>query len=326
MIRSFIFSQGKLVSQDVGIDVLRLVLYDEGVHLWVDVENPTDEENKTILEGVFSFHPLAIEDCIAVSERPKADDYQDYVFMVIHAVDYHHSMHEFCTTEMNLFIGKNFLVTVHKDPLRSVSLTIERVIKNAPLVARAPDRLTYHLLDALLENYGPALDELSTEIAELESSVLRNPSMDVLNSVLKLKTEVQRLRQIISPQREVIARLAHGEFKVVRAHLLPYYRDLLDQLSRIYDLSENYKDSLMNILQVHLNLQQMQVNHVIKVLTVLATLSMPILIITSYYGMNIQHMPNTGWPDWKWAYAFIWGITALCTGTIFWLLKRKKWM
>jgi magnesium transporter len=156
--------------------------------------------------------------------------------------------------------------------------------------------------------------------------VVSNPSMDVLNSVLKLKTEVQRARQIISPQREVIARLAHGEFKVVRAHLLPYYRDLLDQLSRIYDLSESYHDSLMNILQVHLNLQQMQVNHVIKVLTVLATLSMPILIITSYYGMNIRHMPNTEWPNWKWAYTFIWGVTAVSTAIIYWLLKRKKWM
>jgi magnesium transporter len=325
MIRSFVFSQGKLASQDVGTDVLRLFLYDEGVQIWVDVEKPTEEENRTILEGVFNFHPLAIEDCVNVSERPKADDYQDYIFMVVHAVDYRHSVHEFCTTELNIFIGKNFLVTVHEDPLRSVTTMIDRVIKNAPLVARAPDRLTYNLLDALLENYDPALDDLSAEIAELESRVVSNPSMNILNSVLKLKTEVQRLRQIISPQREVIARLAHGEFKIVRAHLLPYYRDLLDHLSRIYDLAETYHDSLMNILQVHLNLQQMQVNHVIKVLTVLATLSMPILIITSYYGMNIQHMPNTTWPDWRWAYAYIWGVTALSTGVIYWLLKHKKW-
>jgi len=325
MIRSFVFSQGKLVSQDVGMDVLRLVLYDEGVQIWVDAENPTAEENKMLLEGVFNFHPLAIEDCIAVSERPKVDDYENYIFMVIHAVNYMQTSHEFRTTELNMFIGKNFLVTVHDEPVKSVSTTIDRVIKNAPLIARAPDRLTYNLLDALLENYQPALEELSGEIAALESSVMSNPSADILNNVLKLRSEVQRLRQIIAPQREVIARLAHGEFKIVRTHLLPYYRDLLDHLSRISDSADNYRDSLMNILQVHLNLQQMQVNRVIKILTVLATLSMPLLIVTSWYGMNVQHMPNTGWPDWKYSYMAILGGTALWTALLYLYLRRKGW-
>lgn len=325
MIRSFVFSQGKLVSQDVGMDVLRLVLYDEGVQIWVDAEKPTDEENKMLLEGVFNFHPLAIEDCIAVSERPKADDYENYIFMVIHAVNYLQTTHEFRTTELNMFIGKNFLVTVHNDPVKSVTTTIERVIKNAPLIARAPDRLTYNLLDALLENYQPALEDLGAEIAELESSVMENPSADILNSVLKLKSEVQHVRQIIAPQREVIARLAHGEFKIVRTHLLPYYRDLLDNLSRISDAADNYRDSLMNILQVHLNLQQMQVNRVIKILTVLATLSMPILIVTSFYGMNVRHMPNTEWPNWEYAYLMIIGGTVLWTALLYLYLKKKGW-
>ena len=160
MIRSFVFSQGKLVSQDVGMDVLRLVLYDEGVQIWVDAENPTPEENKMLLEGIFNFHPLAIEDCIAVSERPKVDDYENYIFMVIHAVNYMQTSHEFRTTELNMFIGKNFLVTVHDEPVKSVTTTIDRVIKNAPLIARAPDRLTYNLLDALLEKKEKELMEV----------------------------------------------------------------------------------------------------------------------------------------------------------------------
>ncbi len=325
MVRSFIFSQGKLVSQDVGLDVLRLVLYDEGVQLWVDAENPTDEESKILLEGVFNFHPLAIEDCIAVSERPKVDDYDNYIFMVIHAVDYRQSSHVFQTTELNLFVGKNFLVTVHRDAMKSVNMTVERVIKNAPLIARAPDRLTYNLLNALLENYQPALEDLAVEIGDLEGKVVSNPSMDVLSSVLTLKTEVQHLRQIIGPQREVISRLAHGEFKIVRTHLLPYYRDLQDRLARINDMADNYRDSLMNILQVHLNLQQMQINQVIKVLTVLATLSMPILIVTSFYGMNIKHMPNVEWPSWPIAYSMIIGGTIAWTALLYAYLKRKGW-
>lgn len=326
MIRSFIFSQGKLVSQDVGMDVLRLVLYDEGVHIWVDMENPSDEENKSVLEGLFNFHPLAIEDCIAVTERPKVDDYGDYIFMVVHAVDYRNASHKFCTTELNMFIGKNFLVTVHNEPVKSVQTTIDRVQKNAPLIAKAPDRLTYNLLNALLDNYEPALEELSSEITALEGRMLSNPSVDALSALQELKEEVQHLRQILSPQREVIGRLAHGEFKVVRAHLLPYYRDLSDHLSRISDRAESYRESLVSVFQLHLNLQQMQVNRVIKVLTVLATLSMPALLITSFYGMNINHIPNTEGPSWGWDYLAVFGITVFFTALVYGLLKNRKWM
>lgn len=326
MIRSFVFSQGKLVGQDPGLDFLKVMAVDDDAQIWVDLDQATPEENKALLEGVFNFHPLAIEDCVSPSEQPKVDEYDGYVFMVIHAVDYSHSQHQFETTELNLFIGKNFLVTYHDKPLRSVQSTIDRVLKNSTAVARAPDRLTYTLLDFLLDNYEPALDDLSAEFSDLDQAMMKNNAGDVLEQIMALKNEVRRVRIIIAPQREVIARIARGEFKIIRAHLLPYYRDLLDRLNRIHDLAESYRESLNETLQVHLNLQQMQINRVIKVLTVLATLSMPILIITSYYGMNIHHMPNTDWPSWQYAYAYIWGLTALITGGIYVVLKKKDWL
>ena len=163
MIRSFVFSQsqGRLISQDLALDVLSVVLQDEGVQFWVDVGEASDEEAKSILEGIFHFHPLAIEDCLTPSDRSKADEYEGYVFMVIHAVEYSPDKHEFLTKELNMFIGRNFLVTVHKGPLRCANATIERVLKNAPAVARAPDRMTYTLLDFLLDEYSPALEQLS---------------------------------------------------------------------------------------------------------------------------------------------------------------------
>lgn len=309
------------------MDVLRVVLYDEDVQIWVDADNPSPEETKALLEGVFNFHPLAIEDCVAVSERPKIDDYENYLFMVIHAVDYQQAKHVFQTTELNLFIGKNFLVTFHVDPLKSISSTIDRVQKNAPVVARAPDRLTYHILDALLENYQPALDELAVEIADLEGEVLSPHASHVLGGIITLKREVQRLRQIVAPQREVLARISHGEFKIVNTKLLPYFRDLHDHLGRISDMADNYRDSLTNTLQVHLNLQQMQINRVIKVLTIMATLSMPLLLISSFYGMNLNHFPpmgEAGWP-WTWAYGWVFGINAVFIVILYLLMRRKGW-
>jgi magnesium transporter len=326
MIRSFVFSQGKLAGQDLTLDMLRLFLFDEDAQLWVDLEQATPDEAKGVLEGVFSFHALSIEDCVKVTDLSKVEEYEGYVFMVLHAVDFLSAAHEFRTNELNLFIGKNFLVTYHDKPLRSVTATIERVQKNAVAVARAPDRLTHTLIDFLLDNYEPALVDLSRDFDELENLMFTSPTADVLGRVRHLRTEVQRLRQIVAPMREVLARLARGEFKMVRAHMLPYYRDLLDRAVRISDRSNLYRDELTDTLQVHLNLQQMEINKVIKVLTVLATLSLPLLVITSFYGMNIQHMPNTEWPDWKHAYGFIFGITIVSTAVIYWFLRRMKWL
>lgn len=323
MIRSFVFSQGKLAGQDLGLDFLKLLLVDEDAQIWVDIEQATPEETKSLLEGVFNFHPLAIEDCISPSEQPKIDEYEGYIFLVIHAVDYSHSEHQFQTSELNMFIGRNLLVTYHDRPLRSITSTIERVLKNSAAVARAPDRLTYTILDFLLDNYDPAMEDLSAEFAELDSVMLEKPGEDVLAQIIHLKNEVRRLRVIMAPQRDVIARIVRGEFKVVRAHLLPYYRDLLDRLNRIHDLAENYRDSLNETMQVHLNLQQMQINRVIKVLTVLATLSLPLVAITSYYGMNFEHLPEL---QTRYPHAFVFGITAVVTGLIYFLLKLKKWL
>ena len=135
MIRSFVFSDGKLVSQDLAIEALRLVRADKGLILWIDLDNPTDEEIKTILEGVFEFHPLAIEDCVTPSSLPKIEDYEDYLFLVMHAVDFSREQ-KFTTAELDLFIGKDYLVTFHRTPLKSVAGAIDRVTKSTGVIAR----------------------------------------------------------------------------------------------------------------------------------------------------------------------------------------------
>lgn len=322
MIKSFVFNQtqGRLISEDMNLDLLKIVLQDDGVQFWVDVSECPDEEAKAVLDGMFHFHPLAIEDCLTPSDRAKIEEYDGYLFLVIHSVEY--AGGEFKLSELDMFIGRNFLVTYHRNAQRCVSATIDRVHKNAPAVARAPDRLTYTILDLLLESYAPALEELSREISNLEKSMLASPANNILTDVMKLKGDAQGLRQIVWPQRETIARLAHGEFKLVRAHMLPYYRDLLDQLVKISSLAEYARDSLTNVLQIHLNIQQMQVNHIIKVLTVLATLGMPALIVTSYYGMNIYHWPNVDDPHgWIW----VTGFTFFSTLLLYVFLKRRGW-
>lgn len=323
MIRSFVFSQGKLVSQDVGLDLLRSFLFDDDVQVWVDLAMPTDEEARQVLDATFQFHPLAIEDCMTESEQPKIDEYDGYLFLVIHGVNFSAETHEFRTVELNLFIGRNYLVTCHRAPMRSINSTVDRITKNPGAVAKASDRLAYTILDFLLDHYEPSLADLSADIAALEHSMLNDGGKDIFSELQHLKKEVQRVRQIAGPQREVIGRISRGEFKLIRAHLLPYYRDLQDRLVRIAERTDIYRDALNGIIQMNLNLQQNNMNKVIKVLTVITVLATPIQVITSFYGMNFAHMPELQVP---YAHLFVFGTTAIITVMIYVILKWRRWL
>jgi magnesium transporter len=331
MIRSLVFTtQGRLHSKDIEMFLMPTLLNDTNLFLWVDLEHPTAEEAKYVLEDVFHFHPLSIEDCVMASPSPKVEEYQPkeddkftpYLFMVIHAVDYSRKDGVFATSELNFFLGKNFLVTYHELPLRSVSTTEEQAVRSTVHIARAPDRVAYTLLDSIVDNYKPALDELSLEIAELEQQALQHPSKETLNKIIMVKKEVLHLRQIIGPQREVLARFARGEFKLIRAHIVPYYRDVYDALFQISELTQNYADSLTGILQVYLNMSSNQTSEVVKLLTMITVITTPLMMVGTWYGMNFKNLPEV---DWRYGYFAAGTITFLSTLATYWYFKRKKW-
>ena len=331
MLRSFAFTtQGRLHSKDLEIFLMPTLLADTNLFLWVDLENPTDEETKAVLEEVFHFHPLSIEDCVAVSPSPKVEEYvpkeedrfAPYLFIVIHAVDYSRKDGVFATSELNFFLGKNFLVTYHAAPIRSVQATEELCLRGNVSMARAPDRMAHTLLDSIVENYKPALDELSLEIAELETEAFQVPGRRTLNRILQIKKEVLHLRQIIGPQREILARFAHGEFKLIRAHLVPYFRDVYDHLFQISELAQNYMDSLTGLLQVYLNMSSNQTGEVVKLLTMITVITTPLMMVGTWYGMNFKNMPEL---DWHYGYPFAGLVTLLSTGATYYYFKKRGW-
>lgn len=331
MIRSFAFTtQGKLHSKNIELFLMPTLLADTNLFLWVDLEKPTTEEAKLVLEDIFHFHPLSIEDCVQVSSSPKVEEYTPkeedkfapYLFMVIHAVDYSRKDGVFATSELNFFLGRSFLVTYHEVPLRSVQVTEERCLKGTVHIARAPDRVAHTLLDGIMENYKPALDELALEIGEIEQRVLQEPSPGILNQVIQVKKEVLHLRQIIGPQREVLARFAAGEFKLIRPHLVPYYRDVYDGLFRISEVAQNYADSLTGLLHVYLSMSSNQTGEVVKLLTLITVITTPLVIVGTWYGMNFPGMPEL---HWQFGYELAMGITIVATALTWWWFKKKKW-
>jgi magnesium transporter len=331
MIRSLAFTtKGTLHSRDIDVFLMPTLLADTNLFLWIDLEAPTKEEVHTILERVFHFHPLSIEDCVAVSSSPKVEEYTPkeddfftpYLFLVIHAVDYSRQDGKFATSELDFFLGKNFLVTYHEKPLRGVMHVEDRCIHGTMQIARAPDRVAHSLLDSLVDGYKPALDELSMEIGELEQLALQKPDKHTLNKILQIKKEVMHLRQIIGPQREVLARFAQGEFKIIRPKMVPYFRDVYDALFHIGEMAQGYTDSLTGILQVYLNMSSNQTGEVVKLLTLITVITTPLMMIGTWYGMNFKDMPEL---DYAHAYPIAFGFMLASTLATYLYFKKKKW-
>lgn len=323
MIQSFVFSEGKLVGRDLEVEALRLVRADKGLVLWVDLTNPSEEEIKTILDGVFQFHPLAIEDCVTPNSLPKLEDYEDYLFLVTHAVDFTRT-EKFNTTELDLFLGKDYLVSFHRTPLKSVQGAIDRCIKATGVIARGPDRLAHMVLDLLVDNYQPIMDELHAELEEIEETVLAtNVNKNLIPGLLQVKSEISHLRQIIRPQRELVNRLAHGDSKLIRGLMLPYFRDLRDNLIRIDETAATYADQALISFDLFLSKSDFQANEGIKALTALTALTLPATLIGTWYGMNFEHMPELKSP---YGYPAALIATIALTWIIWRWCKRRQWI
>lgn len=320
MIHSFIFSDGKLAGRDLELEALRLVRADKGLYLWIDLDHPTDEEIRDVLEGIFKFHPLAIEDCVTPSSLPKVEDYEDYLFLVAHAVDFTRR-EEFHTSELNLFLGKDFLVTFHRSPLKSVQSVIDRCAKANGVVARGPDRLAHLVLDAMVDNYKPVTDDLRVELDQIEETVLDAEDENLTERLLEVRAEINHLRQVVRPQREMIHRLAHGESKLIRAVMLPYFRDLRDNLVRIEETATTYSDQLLISFDLYLSKSDFKANEGIKVLTALTALSLPATIIGSWYGMNFARMPELDSPL---GYPAAFFVTVVLTFLVYRWCKRRR--
>ena len=321
MIRSFVFSDGKLVGQDLEREALRLVRADKGLLLWVDLDNPTEDEIKFVLEGVFQFHPLAIEDCVAPNSLPKVEDYEEYLFIVTHGVDFTRT-EKFNTTELDFFLGREYVVTFHTARLRGVSTLIERITKNTGVTPRGPDRITHTLIDLLVDNYSPVIDELRAELEELEEHVLSRMSgqQKLVNDLLHVRGDFTRLRTIVRPQRDVIDRLARGDSKLIRPKLLPYFRDLRDNLARLEDTVASYHERLLMAFDIYLNKAAYEANEGIKFLTAITAVTIPIMVIGTWYGMNFENMPEL-----KHGYPWALGATFVTTILMVVYLKKKRW-
>jgi magnesium transporter len=322
MIDFLVFSKKQGLRRHTDPNLLPGFLKDEEETLWVDLETPADHESE-ILSTVFNFHPLAIEDCIAESHLPKLDDYGDYLFLVIHGARRGDPPGTFNTVDVNFFVGKRFLVTFHPEHTRSIDQTKERCVKNTQTLYKGIDFLLYEIMDRLVDNYFPILDDFDVVIDELEYEAFHNPTRATLDRIFSLKRDVTALRRITAPQREIFNRLSRDSFTVISRRAAPYFRDVYDHLFRISDLAETYKDLGAGLMEAYLMVVSNRLNEIIKVLTLLATIMLPLTVITGIYGMNFQYMPEI---TWRYGYFFVLGLMAFVGFGLLFYFRKRRWI
>lgn len=295
----------------------------KGTLMWLDIEKPTAEDMRS-LEQEFSFHPLAIEDCMTDIQRPKIDHYEGYLFIVLHAASLAAHKDKATSLEVDIFIGANYIITVHMKPIKSIISSRERCVKNPQIMSNGPARLLYNITDALVDNYFPILEKLDTEIEGLEQRMFKSHSSENITKILSLTETVLTLRRFVGPQREIVNFLVRGDYEpIISTDLSIYFRDIKDLLARISDTLDSYRDALTSILGGYTSVASNRLNEIMKVLTVIATIMMPLTLVSGIYGMNFRYMPEL---QWKYGYiAILLFMFTLGFGMLIYF-KHKKWL
>jgi magnesium transporter len=290
---------------------------------WVDITNP-DEGDIDLLVETFAFHPLAIEDAIFPQNHPKLDDYDDYLFVVIHELDATPGEGKpVGTHELDLFVGKNYVVTLHAEPVLSVTGLLNRC-KDKPLAMQQGAGFLLHaILDRAVDASFPVVERLEDRIAEVEEDTLAHAEPKVLERIVRLKKDVLLLRNILAPQRKLVAQMTRATTPLLRPATQAYFRDVYDHIERINNLLDTFRDLLSSTMEVYLSAVSQRLNEIMKTLTIIATFMMPLTLITSFYGMNVK-APEFGWGIR--GYWFVVGLLVLSVGVMIWFLKRRKWI
>jgi magnesium transporter len=321
--RIFLARGGKLETEN-GIDWRSLpeAIKDPSVSLWVDMDKLDDDEIELLAEG-FSFHPLAIEDCIHARSRPKIEEYEGYLFIVIRSVDGRINPEGLDTTQLSVFLGTNYAVTVHSGSARGALLTKERLEANPQLLSKGPDVLAHSILDVTIDNYLPVLDEMDDHLDRLEDRIFTNFTPDALEDIFAIKKDVLHFRRLVGPQRDMFNVLSHREYPQIKPETRAYFRDIYDHLVRLVDMLEVYRDILTGAFDSYISQVQNRTNEVIKRLTIVATVLLPLSFLAGIFGMNFKFLPGLEHPAGPWVLIGI--MVTLGVGMIFYF-RKKKWV
>ena len=277
-----------------------------------------------ILSDTFAFHPLSVEDATKPAQYPKVEAYDGYLYVILHAIDYAAHKQRFATHDIDFFLGRNYLVTVHDGHATAITDLREHVTRNAALMSEGPVVLFHRIVDGMVDAYRPEVEKLEARLDAVEQAVFEAPERTLSRRILDAKRDVAWLRRIVQPQRDVIARLARREFVDISSEMSFRFRDVYDHLARIADDALIFQDRLTGILDAHLSNISNQLNEVMKLLAVVATIFMPLTLVAGVWGMNVA-IPRFPGGD---ALQVWWisGVSAAIVAVMLFMFRRKRWI
>jgi magnesium transporter len=299
------------------------LLPDSGVVVWVDLDQPTSEEAR-ILTEVFHFHELSVEDALSEIHHPKIETYGEYLYIILHGIDFKAREHCFRTRDVDFFLGQQFLVTVHPGISRSIGRVGEVCSRNSRLLSEGPVGLMHRIIDTMVDNYRPEVDQLNERLDKLEREVFSRPDAILGRRILEFKRDISSLRRVVLPQRDVVGRLARREFSNISEQMSYRFRDVYDHLVGLTDEAIFFQDRVTSLLDAHLASVSNQLNGIMKVLTLISTIFLPLTVLTGLYGMNVTlpHLPGGAEAQFWWVMA----IMATLSGGMLYYFKTRHWI
>jgi magnesium transporter len=321
--RVFACRKGSTTLLEPTADQLPTLFEDPDVMLWVDVEGATKEEEQMLIE-VFGLHPLLVEDMLGETQ-PKLEEHDDHYYLIVHGLDLdHHSPTDLRTVEIDVILAEGFVLTHHDRAVASVEFVIKRVRRDPRLMHQSPAFLAHAIIDHEVDRYLPLMGAYDYEIGDLELEIMKETRpKGVLERIFDLKHSLQRIRRVAIHQTDVLLRLSNGTMGRIPEEALPFYRDVYDHFVRVNDLTDSYRDLVSSSLDAFLSVQSNRMNEVMKVLTLISTIMLPLTFIAGLYGMNFDHMPEL---HWDYGYAFSWALMLVTAIGFVIFFRRRGWL
>ncbi len=309
--------------KDVGCDELLRHLNNELV-TWINIDGLGDLTVLRALGERFNLHPLALEDVLDTSQRPKVEQYDDYLFMVTKMI-YVDKDKELGAEQVSMFLGKTFLITLQEEPECDVFEPVRLRIRSGKGRIRhaGPDYLAYALLDSIIDHYYPVLESIGTEIDTIEDELVDNPLVRPVGSLHEHKRTLTQIRRMVWPLRDVTNLLLHEDPGLIRPETKVYLRDCYDHTVQLMDVVESYRDVLSGLTEIHISSIGMRTNEIMRVLTVISSVFIPLTFIAGVYGMNFTHMPELSEP---WGYGVCLAVMLLVGIGQFLFFKKRRWL
>lgn len=292
------------------------------VTVWVDLTAPTDDEFR-LLSELFGFHPLSVEDARSALQYPKVEPYPGYLYLVLHGIDVAKGRTQFSTRDVDFFLGRNYLVTVHDGESRSIGRLRELCDQHERILSEGVVALLHRIVDSMVDHYRPAIQEFEGRLDKLEDLAFKGQEQ-IVRQIIKLKRELGLLRRVILPQRDVIGRLARREFAAISDEMAYRFRDVYDHMARYSDEAWLFQERVTGIHEVNLAAVSNRLNQVMKVLTVMSTIFLPLTVLTGMWGMNIDlpHFPGNETSQFWW----VTGVMVLLIAAMLVAFRRNKWI